>query len=76
MQKNKITAEGLACIVERLVLNAKEAHDESVKDNNDLFKQGRRLAYYEMLDMLKTELEMQDADLREFGLDIDVDAFM
>ena len=76
MQNNNISIEGLKCIIGRLIVNAKEAHDESIEDRDDLFKQGRRLAYFEMLDMLKTEMEVRDADLREYGLDIDVDAFM
>ena len=34
---------------------------------------GRKVAYYEMLDILKTELDIRDQDLKEFGLDIDLE---
>ena len=32
-----------------------------------------KVAYYEMLDILKTELYVRDQDLKEFGLDINLE---
>ena len=69
---SKISEESLKYIIARLVDNANEAVGESEKDKSDLFNQGRRLAYYEMLDILKSELDVIDADLKELGLDFDV----
>ena len=34
---------------------------------------GRRLAYYEMLDILRTELDVRGQDLKEFGLDTNLE---
>lgn len=70
---SKLSEESLKYIIGRLVENANEAVEESDKDRSDSFNQGRRLAYYEMLDILKSELDARDADLKELGLDFDVD---
>ena len=59
-------------IISRLVENAKEA----LEDGNDDFAKGKRLAYYEMLDVIQNELELKDQDLKEFGLDIDITKFI
>jgi len=59
-------------IISRLVENAKE----SLEDGNDDFAKGKRLAYYEMLDVIKNELELKDQDIKEFGLDIDITKFI
>lgn len=69
---SKLSEESLKYIIARLVDNANEAVEESEKDKSDAFNQGRRLAYYEMLDILKGELDVRDADLKELGLDFDV----
>lgn len=72
MEKN-LSNEALKYIIARLVDNANEAVTESEADKDNLFKSGRRLAYYEMLDILKSEIDARDFDLKEFGLNIDVD---
>ena len=59
-------------IISRLVENAKEA----LEDGNDDFAKGKRLAYYEMLDVIQNELELKDQDMKEFGLDIDITKFI
>ena len=69
---SKLSEESLKYIIARLVNNANEAVEESEKDKGKVFNQGRRLAYYEMLDVLKSELDVRDADLKELGLDFDV----
>lgn len=42
-------------------------------DKSNEFESGRALAYYEMLDILKTELDLNDQDLKDYGLDINLD---
>lgn len=69
---SKLNEDSLKYIIARLVKNANDAVEESEKDKSDAFNQGRRLAYYEMLDILKNELDVRDADLKELGLDFDV----
>ena len=70
---SKISEDSLKYIIARLINNANDAIENSEKDKNDAFSRGRRLAYYEMLDILKNELDVRDVDLAEFGLNFDVD---
>lgn len=59
-------------IIDLIVEGAKEARDESNQNPDDDFYKGRKFAYYEVLDTIKEELEVNDKDLKEFGLDIDL----
>lgn len=68
-----MTQDGIKYIVARLLENANEAAEESKKDREDLFAAGKQLAYYEMLDILKSELYVRNQDLKELGLDIDLE---
>ncbi len=68
-----LTKEGLRYITGRLLKEAVEATEESREDKTDLFKAGRATAYYEMLDILKTELDIRDEDLHEYGLNINLE---
>ncbi len=68
-----LTKESIKYLVARLLDNANEAVEESNENKEDQFAAGRRLAYYEMLDILKNELDIRDQDLKEFGLDIDLE---
>ena len=68
-----LTRDGIKYIVSRLLENAIEAAEEAKANKDDLYCTGRQVAYYEMLDILKTELCVRDQDLKEFGLDIDLE---
>lgn len=68
-----LTREGIKYMVGRLLENANDAVKESEENKDDLLAAGRRLAYYEMLDILKTELDIREQDLKEFGLNIDLE---
>lgn len=68
-----LSEETLKYIIGRLVENANDAVAESENDKSDLLSQGRRLAYYEMLDILKSELDVREQDLAELGLDINLE---
>ena len=68
----KLTEEGMAYIVARLIQNANEAVREYREERTDLFKDGRAVAYYEMLSILQSELDARQQDLRRFGLDVDL----
>lgn len=56
-------------IIARVIDNA---NDEELKDDSD-FSIGKKLAYYEVLDTIKNELIACDQDLKEFGLDINLE---
>ena len=69
----KISIEGIAYIVERIVERAREANLESRGDRKDGFKDGRALAYYEVLDVLRTEFDVREISLDRIGLDFDLE---
>lgn len=73
MENKNLTEESIKYIISRLVERTDEAMQEYQKDKNNDFESGRSLAYYEMLDILKTELDLHEQDLKEFGLDINLE---
>ena len=64
-----LNQETLQFIIARLLKSAEETVTEQRQDPKDAFQQGKRLAYYEMLDILRSELEAHGQDLKAFGLD-------
>lgn len=62
--------ETLKRIIARVLDNANDALNEEKSE----FVDGKKLAYYEVLDTIKNELKINDADLKEFGLDINLDS--
>ena len=68
-----LSKEGIKYLIARLLKNANEAAEESEKDRDSDFAAGRRVAYYEMLSILQTELDIMDQDLKEFGLNINLE---
>ena len=73
MANEKLTKEGIEYIIGRLLKNAQEAIGEREKDKGNLFYDGKALAYYEMLDIIKAELDIREQDLKEFGLDVNLE---
>jgi len=63
----------LKFIIARVIDNANDALEEAKKNNDDEFFKGKKLAYYEVLDTIKNELKARNQDLKEFGLDIDLE---
>jgi len=68
-----LSKEEIKYLIARLLDNANDAFETSDNNKGDAFYEGKKLAYYEMLDILKTELEVRDQDLKEFGLDINLE---
>lgn len=68
-----LTKDGIKYIIARLLERAKESASEIKENPENDFEAGRNMAYYEMLDILKTELEMRDEDLKTFGLNINLE---
>ena len=73
MANEKLTKEGIEYIIGRLLKNAQETVGEWEKDKSNLFYDGKVLAYYEMLDIIKAELDIREQDLKEFGLDVSLE---
>jgi len=67
MNKQLTTAE-LEFIISRVLRNAEETSEESKSDNSE-FMDGKKLAYYEVLDTIRNELGIRDIDTDQFGLD-------
>ena len=60
-------------IIARILDNANDALEESEANREDDFYTGKRFAYYETLDTIKNELIARGQDLKEFGLDINLE---
>lgn len=58
--------------IEKLLIQ-KRALNVSREDPQNEFLSGRREAYYEILDIIKAELDAHGFDLTQFGLDIDLE---
>lgn len=70
---NKLSTSELEFIVSRVLENAKNAADNNDKSE---FEQGKKLAYYEILDTIKNELIVRDIELKEFGLDMMLESLL
>lgn len=67
MNKQLTTAE-LEYIIARVLQNAEDASEES-KTNSSEFTDGKKLAYFEVLDTIKNELDVRDVDTKQLGID-------
>ena len=65
--------ESIKAIIARIIKNADEAVKESREDREDNFKSGRSLAYYEILDILRTEIDAAGGNLEEYGVDMNLE---
>ena len=52
-----------------MLFRIRERAQESDAEPEALFRQGRCLAYYEVLDMLRSELDAHEADVAGLGLE-------
>ena len=68
----EISNEAYKFIIGRVLERAFESIVDAKESGND-FDKGRKLAYYAIADIIKSELWVRDADLGEFGLDIDLE---
>lgn len=65
--------EAIKYILARVIDNANDAVAEAKESPEDDFYKGKRLAYYEVLDTIKNELKAKEQELKEFGLDVDLE---
>ena len=64
-----MSEDAVKYIIARVIDNANDALEEAKKNKDDDFYKGKKLAYYEILDTIKNELDINEQDLKEFGLD-------
>ena len=68
-----MTEETIKHIIARVIDNANDALEEERKNKNDAFYKGKKLAYYEILDTIKNDLDIDDQDFKAFGLDVNLE---
>lgn len=68
-----MTEETIKHIIARVIDNANDALEEERKNKNDAFYKGKKLAYYEILDTIKNDLDIDDQDLKAFDLDVNLE---
>ncbi len=73
---NNLTAERLKYIIARVIDNANDTVKESKENPKDAFIDGKKLAYYEVLDTIKNELDVSEQDMKEFGLDFPLETLL
>jgi hypothetical protein len=56
-------------IIARIVQKAEIAANDYLENKEDKFLSGIKFGYWEVLDMIKTELEIEEQDISEYGLD-------
>ena len=66
------TKEWVEDLVARILEEGIEAAEDSRKNKDDVFLAGRRLAYYEVLDILHSALIARDLDPSDYGLGMDL----
>ncbi|CAI3319699.1 hypothetical protein CIRMBP1310_01684 [Enterococcus cecorum] len=68
--------DSLKYLIAKLIEDADDvkAEFENIQNKDEkLFLEGKRLAYYEMLLTIQNELDIEDQDLAEFGLNINLE---
>lgn len=60
-------------IISRLLDNANDVFEDEKEEGRSEFYNGKKLAYYEILDTIKNELILADYNLSECGLDINLE---
>ena len=68
--------DSLKYLIAKLIEDADDvkAEFENIQNIDEkLFLEGKRLAYYEMLLTIQNELDIEDQDLAEFGLNINLE---
>ena len=69
-----MTEAEIKFIVMRIVQHALDSFSDA--HPTDDFSKGQRLAFYAVLDTVKSELLVRDEDLSEYGLDFDLEKFL
>lgn len=68
-----MSEETIQFIISRVIDNANDALREAQENKGDEFYVGKKLAYYEVLDTIKSELLAHDQSLKAFGLDVNLE---
>ena len=66
----------LKAAIHSILEQALRAVSDAKQNPQDAFKDGRALAYYEVLDTVKNQLEIYDLDANDFGLGMNLDMLL
>lgn len=66
----------LKAAMQSILEQALRAVSEARQNPQDAFKDGRALAYYEVLDTVKNQLEIYDLNANVFGLGMNLDMLL
>ena len=70
---NILTDYGFQFIVERIIKNAYESLNDARENPGSDYHGGHIIAHYEILDIIKTELEVRGENLKDYGLDVNLE---
>lgn len=73
---SNLTVERLKFIIARVIDNANDAIEESKAEPDNAFIDGKKTAYYEVLDTIKNELDVSEQDLQEYGLNFTLEELL
>lgn len=62
--------------MQSILKQALRAVSDARQNPQDAFKDGRALAYYEVLDTVKNQLEIYDSDANDFGLGMNLEVLL
>ena len=68
-----MTDYGFQFIVERIIKNAYESLNDARENPGSDYHGGHIIAHYEILDIIKTELEVRGENLKDYGLDVNLE---
>lgn len=70
-----LTESEIEYIITRVLKNATDTLAETER-SKDPFDDGKRQAYYEILDTIKNELTARDINVKKYGLDINLEKLL
>ena len=75
-ETQELADEVLKAAMQSILEQALRAVSDARQNPRDAFKDGRALAYYEVLDTVKNQLEIYDSDANDFGLGMNLDVLL
>ena len=75
-ETQELADEAMKAVMQSIPEQALRAVSEARQNPQDAFKDGRALAYYEVLDTIKNQLEIYDLNANDFGLGMNLDMLL
>lgn len=75
-ETQELADEVLKAAMQSILEQALRAVSDARQNPRDAFKDGRALAYYEVLDTVKNQLEIYDLNANVFGLGMNLDLLL